>query len=189
MHVNSNMTLLYLAKSYRNLCRVCFRFTQRTYINRLVFSELANKALHEEGLTALTEFLKAELNHLEDPQVFELEYLDAYARIKEDFNKFCEKYPDVMVFRFCHFLNSRLINIAETSNKSILPLANEKAVILAPGQTHRLTFSVTFATGRDKVELYLIFANNYTQFETYRLIIHLQDPKIRVLPKLSKFEL
>ena len=65
-----NMTLLYLAKSYRNLCRVCFRFTQRAYVHRLIFTELVNKALDEEGMTALTEFLKAELNHLEDPQVF-----------------------------------------------------------------------------------------------------------------------
>lgn len=70
VQVSSNMTLLYLAKSYRNLCRVCFRFTHRAYIHKLIFTELVNKALHEEGLTALTEFLKAEINHLEDLQIF-----------------------------------------------------------------------------------------------------------------------
>ena len=113
--------------------------------------------------------------------------MEAYARIKEDFTKFCEKYPDVMSFRFCHFLNSRLTNTTDSSNKSVLPLTNDKALILAPGQTHKLTFFVSFAPGRDKTELYLIFANNYTQFETYRLTVYLQDPKIRVLPKIGKF--
>lgn len=119
--------------------------------------------------------------------MFELDYLDAYARIKEDFAKFCEKYPDVMSFRFCHFLNARLTNTTDSVNKSIMPISNDKAVILAPGQSHKLTFFVSFAPGRDKTELYLIFANNFTQFETYRLTVHLQDPKIRVLPKIGKF--
>ena len=87
---------------------------------------------------------------MEDLQIFEMEYMDSYARIKEDFAKFCEKYPDVMSFRFCHFLNSKLIKTVDSYNKSILPANNDKAVILAPGQSHKLTFFVSFPPGRDK---------------------------------------
>ena len=70
VQVNTNLTMIYLAKSIRNGCPICYRFTHRFYVHRLINTELPNKVLEEEGLPFLLEFLKAELNHLEDIQMF-----------------------------------------------------------------------------------------------------------------------
>lgn len=43
--VGSNLTILYLTKSLRNDWRICYRFTHRLYLHRLIHSELPNKVL------------------------------------------------------------------------------------------------------------------------------------------------
>jgi hypothetical protein len=62
--VVGNLTMLYLSKSLRNHCRICYRFAHRYYVHRLINTELANKVLDEEGLPFFLDFVRAELNHL-----------------------------------------------------------------------------------------------------------------------------
>lgn len=178
--------MIYLAKSLRNDCRICYRFTHRHYIHRLINTEFVNKVLEEEGLNFLAEFVKAELNHLEDLQIFELEYLDLHSRIKEDFGKFCETFPDVMMFRFCHYLNVRLASLTDHT-RSRLPL--DKPIQLPPHQTHTATLAVAYPPGRERLQFFLVAANNATRFETYRISVLLQEPSLRVEPTLTPFEI
>jgi hypothetical protein len=85
-----------------------------------------------------------------------------------------------MMFRYCHYLNSKILHVTDLANKSRLHFAHDKPLVLQPGQSHTVTLSITFPSGREKTQFFLVFANNFTQFETYSLTTYLQEPRIRI---------
>lgn len=178
----------YLLKSFRKFHRTCYRVMQRNYMNWLVDSELLNRILEDQGLPLLLDFVKAELAHSEEIRLFELDFLEMNHRLKEDFLKLCSSNIDMLVFRFCHYLNVRVAFVEDGSGKKRISQFTDRSLVIPPQKSHTLIIEANFPISQDFTQFYLVLQNNFTVFETYRVTVGLEDANLKLYPLSTEYD-
>jgi hypothetical protein len=74
-----------------------------------------------------------------------------------------------MLFRFCHYLNTRLVHVARNlphshsqGKQTFLPL--DRPLVMQPGQSHTATFALAHLPSRERSEFFVVVANNLSHF-------------------------
>ena len=106
-------------------------------------------------------------------RLFELDYLEMHHRLKEDFHKLCSSNLDMIVFRFCHYLNVRVVFIEDSSSKKRISQFIDKSIVIPPQKSQTLIIETNFPLNQDFTQFFLVLQNNFTVFETFRVTVGL----------------